>query len=463
MADNKEDKPGGEHPSINDSGELLLSLFREELNAIAAEKKKIMAAQTGDKSTAPKTAKSPAQNKGAGRKKAGPKTGTENKRIVKNYPVFEDQVEKPGKVASDTDTSLDKEAGEKTAPQIKGDTPEEGIKTKELEGGDVRLGGNLPLASEKLKVALLSVLLVAAVAFMLGSLGVVDFGQLLGLSEPAKRASNKTDVGKRPIAKKSTRVAARSTQKTTNNKASEKAPAPKRKRIVGDPSEAALSKARRRTMNRRAKPVTSTQEPTTVQGHPKPSASTQEPVEPTQEPLVAKKPPEPSAQRVQPVLAKAASSSVEQAPEKAAPARGDVFPGERDLSYPYSIYLGSYKSLERAERAISEYREKGLSPYWVKIDLGEKGVWYRVFSGYFQRREQANEFIKQKQIAGSESRHTIEEEKGRLSKLGYCPYVIPRGNGEALLCVGAFYQKARAQRQHAELASKGIHSEIVER
>jgi hypothetical protein len=87
MADNKEDKPGGEHPSINDSGELLLSLFREELNAIAAEKKKIMAAQTGDKSTAPKTAKSPAQNKGAGRKKAGPKTGTENKRIVKNYPV----------------------------------------------------------------------------------------------------------------------------------------------------------------------------------------------------------------------------------------------------------------------------------------------------------------------------------------------------------------------------------------
>jgi hypothetical protein len=97
---------------------------------------------------------------------------------------------------------------------------------------------------------------------MLGSLGVVDFGQLLGLSEPAKRASNKTDVGKRPIAKKSTRVAARSTQKTTNNKASEKAPAPKRKRIVGDPSEAALSKARRRTMNRRAKPVTSTQEPT---------------------------------------------------------------------------------------------------------------------------------------------------------------------------------------------------------
>ena len=71
MGDSKDDRPDDEYSSINDSGELLKSLFREELNAIAAEKKKIMAAQTGDKSTAPKTAKSPAQNKGAGRKKAG--------------------------------------------------------------------------------------------------------------------------------------------------------------------------------------------------------------------------------------------------------------------------------------------------------------------------------------------------------------------------------------------------------
>ncbi len=312
---------------------------------------------------------------------------------------------------------------------------------------------------------------------MLGSLGVVNYGKLLGLTEPHRKGVRKPSVAKKPPAKKAGPAAIKSTQKTTNNKASEKATAPKRKRIVGDPSEAALSKARRRTMNRRAKPVTSTQEPTTVQGHPKPSASTQEPVEPTQEPLVAKKPPEASAPRVQPVLAKAAPPSVEQTPEKAALAKEKVFPGEEDLSYPYSIYLGSYKSLERAERAISECREKGLSPYWVKIDLGEKGVWYRVFSGYFQKREQANEFIKKKQIAESKSRHTryanliglfafqeeLEEMKAEISKLGYCPYVIPRENGESLLYVGAFYQKARAQRQHAELASKGIQSQVVER
>jgi cell division septation protein DedD len=322
---------------------------------------------------------------------------------------------------------------------------------------------------------------------MLSSLGVVDFGQLLGLSEPARKAGRKTSVTRKPPAKKSNRVAAKLTQKTTNNKASDRAP---------------LSKERRRVINRRSKPDTSTKKPIIVQEHSKPSASTQkevvagqpaepattaqelpmgrkpaEPVDPTHEPLVAKKPPEPSAPKVQPVVAKTASRSAEQTAEKAALAKGNVFPGERELSYPYSIYLGSYKTRERVERAISEYRNKGLSPYWVKVDLGDKGVWYRVFSGYFQKREQANEFIKKQQIAESKSRHTryanliglfafqkeLDEEKLRLSKLGYCPYVIPSRNGESLLYVGAFYQKARAQRQHAELASKGIHSQIVER
>jgi len=523
MVDNKDDKPGGEHASINDSGELLKSIFRDDLDAITAEKKKKTVWKTPDKPSAPQKPKSPAGGKGAGRNKVGPETGTEDRKIVKNYLVSEVQVDKRRKVASNTDTSLKKEIEEETAPQIREDTleevrPEESIKTEQLKGGKVRLGWNLAPVSGNLKGALVSLLLVAAIAFMLSSLGVVDFGQLLGPSASAKKAGSKTSVARKPPAKKSTRVAAKSTQRTTHNKASDQAAAPERKRFVGIPSDAPLSKQRRRIINRRARPVTSTKKPTTVQEHSEPSASNQEPVvamqlpepvpftqkgvvprqpaepatatqeppvstapaEPvgsTQEPLVAKKPPEPSASKVQPAVAKAASGSGEQTPEKVAPAKGNVFPGERDLSYPYSIYLGSYKTRERADRAVSEDGNKGLSPYWVKVDLGDKGVWYRVFSGYFQKREQANEFIKQKQIGGSESRHTryanliglfafqkeLDEEKIRLSKLGYCPYVIPSRNGESLLYVGAFYQMARAQRQHAELASKGIHSQMVER
>jgi hypothetical protein len=348
MANDKDDKVDDEYAPINDSGELLKALFREELNAIAAEKKKILSAQTADKSTPPKTARSPAQDKGLGRTKVGPETGTEKKEILKNYPVSEDQVEKAGKVAPDTDMWSDNGVEEKTAHGIKEDTPgelipEEGIKTGQLKGGKVRSGGNLPRASGKLKVALLSVLLVAAVAFMLGSLGMVDYGKLLGLAEPPSKEVRRPSVAKRVPAKKSSPAVTRSTQKTTNKKAPEKATAPRGRRSVGMPSDRALSKARRRIIDRRSKPVTSPQEPTAVQKDSLPSPSTQGPViarplpapvastqkqgipgeppepaqstreppvnktpvapaDPTQKPLVAKKPPEPSGPKLQPVF-----------------------------------------------------------------------------------------------------------------------------------------------------------------
>jgi hypothetical protein len=523
MTDNKDDKPGKDYPAINDSGELLKALFREELDAIRAEDREETVAKTSDKSGAPKKPNLANQGKGTRRGKVRPEMGTEEKRIAKRYPISEDEVSTQRKVASNRDTSIEEKVQEKTAPLVKDDTqeglrPGEDIKTKQRKGGKVRFGGNLLRGSGKLKGALLSVLLVAAVAFMLSSLGVVDFGQLLGPSEPGGKASRKTSVARRPIAKKSSSVAPKSTQETMDNKAHDQGAVPERRRFVGIRSEAALSKARRRIIKRRSKAVTPTQEPSPVQERPEPSASTEkpviaaqvpepvastqkevvpeqpaesvsteqespvsktppEPVGPTHKPLVAKEPAEPSGPKVQTDVAKAASHSVEKIPEKAAPGKEIVFPGQRDPSYPYSIYLGSYKSLDRAERAVSEFRKRGLSPYWVKIDLGERGMWYRVFSGYFQEREQANAFIKKKRITESESRHTkyanliglfalqkqAEEEKLRLSKLGYCPYVIPGQNDESLLYVGAFYQEARAKRLCEELASKGIHSQIVQR
>ena len=66
-------------------------------------------------------------------------------------------------------------------------------------------------------------------------------------------------------------------------------------------------------------------------------------------------------------------------------------------SYPYAIYLGSYKNIDRAQKAVSTFREKGLSPYWVKVDLGEKGVWYRVLAGYFQTKDEVQAFIEEHQ------------------------------------------------------------------
>jgi hypothetical protein len=150
---------------------------------------------------------------------------------------------------------------------------------------------------------------------------------------------------------------------------------------------------------------------------------------------------------------------------------------QKSISYPYSIYLGSYKTPDRAQRAISIYERKGLSPYWVKVDLGEKGVWFRVFAGYFDRREEAELHVRRKGLSEAESKHTkyanligvykSEEELRKIRQalvaFGYCPYVIEGTDGTVCLYTGAFYQKGRAEKEQKHLRSAGIQSQVVER
>jgi cell division septation protein DedD len=145
-------------------------------------------------------------------------------------------------------------------------------------------------------------------------------------------------------------------------------------------------------------------------------------------------------------------------------------------SYPYSVYLGSYKDLDRARKVVSGFQTKGTS-YWVKTDLGDKGIWYRVYVGCFRTRDEAEIFIKTHQIVGGESRHityanligtyTSDEELDKmrysLLNLEFSPYVIEASGGGFHLFTGAFYQKDRAEKERRDLEAKGIQSQLVER
>ena len=149
---------------------------------------------------------------------------------------------------------------------------------------------------------------------------------------------------------------------------------------------------------------------------------------------------------------------------------------EKPPSYPYSLHLGSYRTLKSAQKAISMNRKKGLSPYWVKVVLS-KGVWYRVFTGHFKDHDQAERFrqkhglteatIKKTQyatlIGTYVSSREIEGKSLSLKKLGYSPYVIKDQGGKARLFVGAFLTKEGVEGQHHDLKSNGIHSQIVRR
>jgi hypothetical protein len=145
--------------------------------------------------------------------------------------------------------------------------------------------------------------------------------------------------------------------------------------------------------------------------------------------------------------------------------------------FPYSVYLGSFKAADAVKKAMSEYQEEGLSPYWTKVDLGKKGVWYRFFAGHFQTKKDAERFIIERNIKGGTaeitryanligiyaSDQTVEDQRKLLVSAGFYPYVIRSADGKSVLYSGAFDRKEYAEKEHTLLASKGIQSELVER
>ena len=145
--------------------------------------------------------------------------------------------------------------------------------------------------------------------------------------------------------------------------------------------------------------------------------------------------------------------------------------------FPFSIYLASFHTKERAEKAIQQYESKGLSPFWVKINIKDKGVWYRIYAGCFEDEEQANISIKEHGLANAQTKKTayanllgIYGTREELDPLireikdkGFSPYVIRNKDGEYNLLVGAFVTRTGAEEQGNRLKSEGIQGKVVER
>lgn len=663
MVEKKYNDPKPENTSAVDSAELFEKLFRKELDSLSGDGNKKPARKKDVRKSGVKKPEPSSKMEAASKNDTTFQNATRKKKILKRFPVSQGKVDASKRVASKKRRKLGKAEKESAAPQLTNDKKEEiiledVIKIGEIKGSETGFGGKPAHNSDKLKIALLCLVLTVAVGFIINSLGLVDFGRLLGFSEPTEKGSLKGLIANRPPEKKPAPVAAKYRQETTFPSAPETTTSQMRKSIVQKPPETTTPFSKSGVSQRQPKIVLATRPPVNTQRAARRHAPTQEPVvaqerttkttstptavvdspplqpspsmqEPviatrgpetaipaqtpnppdqsaesanvaqerpltktpvqpfgsTQETTVAKNPPHTLASRIHSSVVKASPGSANPTRNEAALGKQEIPPEDSDLSYaysvylgsyktrgtaakaisdyqrkglfpywikkdlaqkgiwyrvfvgrfktrdsaeafirdkgladakvvktkhvvhrntysatddklkkgssekeeplsattassyPYSIYLGSYQSHELADKAISGYRKKGLPSYWVKIDLGEKGIWYRIFSGYFEKRDQANEFVARNQIVGAKSRHTkyanligtfasqerVNADKLRLSKLGFCPYVIPGPNGESRVYVGAFYQEARAQRQQAELASRGIQSQIVKR
>ncbi len=150
---------------------------------------------------------------------------------------------------------------------------------------------------------------------------------------------------------------------------------------------------------------------------------------------------------------------------------------DKSGAHPYSVMVGSYRSIERAKNAISNNRAKGFSSYWVKVDLGEKGLWFRVFAGHFKTWKDAENFRKDKGLTHAMVKKTqyanliacystepeVTEKISLLKKSGYFPYVIKDNQDISKLYVGAFLTKAGAALQYNDLMSHGFQNQIANR
>ena len=156
---------------------------------------------------------------------------------------------------------------------------------------------------------------------------------------------------------------------------------------------------------------------------------------------------------------------------------GTKTPSKKVPAYPYSLYIGSFKTLKRADKAVSIYTRKGLRPaYKVKVLLSN-GEWYRVYMGYFESSESAERFRLDNELTETEvkktqyanligtysSTATLENKMRSLEENGFYSYVITDEGGKYRLFVGAFQPASRAERQRQELESRGIPNKIVER
>jgi cell division protein FtsN len=150
---------------------------------------------------------------------------------------------------------------------------------------------------------------------------------------------------------------------------------------------------------------------------------------------------------------------------------------EVESPYPYSVLLATFMSRRKAERALRIYAGQALETYYVKVNLGRKGVRYRVFAGSFKDRGEALALVRAKNLQQVATKKTsyaclidkssTEEALARkmesLKRLGHSPYVVNKDDGRYYLYVGAFYTEKGATSQLAELSSQRIPSQVVER
>lgn len=148
-----------------------------------------------------------------------------------------------------------------------------------------------------------------------------------------------------------------------------------------------------------------------------------------------------------------------------------------DGDYPFTVLLDTYSEKERAVEGVQLYQAQGITSHWVRVNLGSKGIWYRLFSGFFQNQADGNAYLAAHNmtekvlkmarfsslIGKYKDKSSLAGDIALVEQGGAMPVVIGTKNGELILFVGAFYTRQGAEDQCAALVSTGLKCRPVER
>ena len=165
-----------------------------------------------------------------------------------------------------------------------------------------------------------------------------------------------------------------------------------------------------------------------------------------------------------------ASKDVSEAKEEAL----GVF-SRQTIYFPYSVMTGSFRTLQLVDKEISFLKRQGLAPWWTRVDLGKRGIWFRVCVGHFQSAETARDFKETYSLKASKviktaytnkigdftSKEEIHNRFKLLKKAGYSPYIIEDPQEGLRLLIGAYVTEEGAMQMARVLKDAGIVGEVV--
>jgi len=193
---------------------------------------------------------------------------------------------------------------------------------------------------------------------------------------------------------------------------------------------------------------------------------------------VVSKPQQVPAPVKKPIIQKAPAAPKPPAPEKA---KAPMAKPTKQLKpyvpqrYPYAIHIASFQSLDTATEKLADYR-RGFQAYLVRTNLGEKGIWYRLFLGHFPSATAALDAIKKYQLQGAlvarnrfaclvgayASTAAADKTALQLGDKGFLPYTVTI-NKVYYLFVGAHPTADAARALLMNLAASGFSSDLIER